>query len=500
MSIFNKIKKSALTQPRKTALIIGDKKLTYKELVLEVESVSRYFDKLKIKPNDRVGLVENNTLEFILIFLATSNIGAQIVPLNTNYTHKMIYENFLDLKIKHLFIWHNYLKYPNFKKMALKNIVTLGKKIKSFHFFNEYNNQKNKIYNIKNIPSFLNNDFVITLTSGSTSKPKPIVLTQKIKINRSLAAKKIYNINNNDIILTASPLDHSLGQRLLLLPLLSGGTSVVLSTFTIFNFYESIKNNKITFTILVSSQISELEKSKLEFKRLYLKKGLVSASSKLNNNLKKKLIKKNVKIFEMYGASEVGTVTNILFNKKNNKYKSVGKACSGAKIKILSEKNKFLPHNNIGEIVCSTPLKFKKYFGLKKETKNSFFKKYFKTGDIGYLDKDNYLYYVGRKKNIMKISGINVFPEDIEKILILNKTILDVAVLGIINQSGKEQIVACIIIKNERIKKETLFDYCYKNLATFQYPSQILILKSFPRTVLGKVNKIVLKKIVEKKL
>ena len=233
---------------------------------------------------------------------------------------------------------------------------------------------------------------------------------------------------------------------------------------------------------------------------MYLKKGLVSASSKLNNNLKKDLIKKNIKIFEMYGASEIGTVTNILLNKKNNKYKSVGKPCSGAKIKILSDKNKFLPHNNIGEIVCSTSLRFKKYYGLKKETKNSFFKQYFKTGDIGYLDKDNYLYYIGRKKNVMKISGINVFPEDIEKILILNKKILKVAVLGIINHDGKEQIIACVVVKNKGVKKKILFDYCYKNLATFQQPSQIFILKSFPKTVLGKVNMTVLRNIIRKNL
>ena len=176
MSIFNKIKKNAIANPNKTALVIDDTKLTYKELVLEVESVSRYFIKLKIKPYERVGLVENNTLEFVLIFLAISDIGAQIIPLNTSYTHKMIYENFLELKIKHLFIWHNYLGYSNFKKMSLKNIVALGKKIKSFKFFNEYTNYKDNIKNTKSITSNLNKEFVITLTSGSTSKPKPIVL------------------------------------------------------------------------------------------------------------------------------------------------------------------------------------------------------------------------------------------------------------------------------------------------------------------------------------
>jgi len=497
MSIFNKIKEEANKNPEKISIIIDKKKLMYKELVLEVNLVSNYLSSLKIKPNEKIGIVENNTLEFILIYLAASNIGAQIAPLNTNYTSEMIYQNFLNLKIKHLFIWHQYLKYTKIKKMNLKNIVTLGKKIKKFKYFNDY---KKKIKYIKNYGNYLNNEFVITLTSGSTSDPKPIVLTQKTKLLRSFAAKKLYKIDNNDVVLTSSPLDHSLGQRLFLLPLLRGATSVVLNTFTIYNFYEAIKKHKITFAILVANQIEDLKKNENEFKKLNLKKGIVSASSKLNNNLKEKLVKSGNRVFEMYGASEIGTVTNIKFSRKNKKYKSVGKPCSKAKIKILSENNKFLPANTIGEIVCSTPLKFKKYLGMEKQTKSSFYKNFFKTGDIGYLDKDNYLYYKGRKKNIIKISGINVYPEDIEKIIIKNKNIMEISVLGIEDKIGKERVIICVVLKNKKIKKETIFDYCYKNLALFQQPYRIFFLNSLPKTSLGKINLFNLKKKIIKKL
>ena len=112
------------------------------------------------------------------------------------------------------------------------------------------------------------NNFLICLTSGSTNKPKPIVLSQKTKILRSIAARKLYKINSNDTVLTPSPLDHTLGQRIFLLPLLVGGTSVVLKVFTIFNFYEAIKKYGVSFTILVPNQISEIVKNRNEFKKL----------------------------------------------------------------------------------------------------------------------------------------------------------------------------------------------------------------------------------------
>ena len=498
MSIFKEIKKLSRINPDKTAVVFEFKKLTYSELVQKVELVTNYLTNLKIKANDKVGLVSNNSIEFVLIFLAISNIGASVVPLSTSYTKKMIYQNFKKLKIKHLIIWYKYLNFFKNNDLKLKNIITIEKKIKGYDFFNEYENfkikKKNKSINQNQ------KDFLIVLTSGSTSAPKPIVLTQKTKILRSIAMRRLYNIDKNDVVLTASPLDHSLGQRLLLLPLLSGGTSIILSTFTMFNFYEAMKKNMITFTILVSNQVSELIKDKKNFKDLHLKKGLVSASSKLTNQTKKILIKKKFNIYEMYGVSEIGTVTSICINKDRKNFKSVGKACSGADIKILSNNNEYLKKNKIGEIVCKTSLKFSKYFDLNKQTKEAFYKDYFKTGDIGYLDKNEYLYYLGRKKNVIKISGISVYPEDIETTVLQNKNISEAAVISFSDRNGAEKFVLCVVKKILKYDIENLRIYCQKNLTSFQQPSKIIFLKEIPRTTLGKINKPKLKKQISKQL
>ena len=106
MSIFKEIKEKSKVYPNKIAIILRKKKLTYSQLVDEVDAVTNYFISLKIKANDKIGLVENNTIEFIIIFLAISNIGAVVVPLNTTYTKKIIYENFKKLKITNLIIWY----------------------------------------------------------------------------------------------------------------------------------------------------------------------------------------------------------------------------------------------------------------------------------------------------------------------------------------------------------------------------------------------------------
>ena len=498
MSIFKQIKNNSKKTPNKIAVVVDGIELTYSELVKEVGALTRFLLKLKVRSGEKVGLVENNSIEFVLIFLAISNIGAIIVPLNTSYTKKMIYYNFEKIKIDHLILWYKYLNLFKKNELKLKNIITTEKRVKGFSFLNDYI----KFKNLKKININVNKskEFLILLTSGSTNKPKPIVLSQKSKILRSVAARKLYKINSRDVVLTASPLDHSLGQRIFLLPLLAGGTSIILKVFTPFNFYRAYEKYKFTFTILIPNQINELIKKKEKFKNFNLKKGLVSASSKLSDKLKKKLIKKKIKIYEMYGTSEIGTATSVCVNDHKKNLKSVGKPYANISIKILSNKNNFLPKIKKGEIVCKTPFIFDRYYNMTRETKESFYKGYFKTGDIGYLNKSNYLYYLGRKKNIIKISGNVVYAEDVEDILLRNKKILEASVIGLSDKNNFEKIALCAVLNSKSFTKENIYHYCQNNLASFQQPTYIFILNSFPKTTLGKIDRQKLKRIIINKL
>ena len=277
--------------------------------------------------------------------------------------------------------------------------------------------------------------------------------------------------------------------RTLFLPLLKGCTCVIMNTFQIQKYCELIKKYKITFSVLVANQIYDLINSKKNFKDFYLKKGLVSSSAKLLPAAKEKLIKKKINLYEMYGATEIGTVTNINALKEKKFLSSVGKSYNKSiKIKILSKDNKFLEPNSVGEIVCKTPGKFKMYYNLEKLNKESFFKGYFKTGDLGFINKQKYLYYKSRIKNIIRRSGITIFPEDIEKVFIDNKNITDAAVVG--KETTKKTIISLFIIKKENIDESYIRNICLKKLSMFQYPNKIVFLQKFPRTKVGKVDKI----------
>ena len=337
----------------------------------------------------------------------------------------------------------------------------------------------------------INRDYIITLSSGSTSNPKPIIFSQKTKVIRYKLFVDLYKITTKDNLIVTGPIDHSLGMRTLFVPLLNGCTCVLMRNFQIKSFCELVKKYKISFAVLIANQIYELLNDEKYFKNFYLNKGLISTSAKLLPSAKKKIANKKINLFEMYGAAEVGTITNLDI-KKNYKYlSSVGRSYKKSiKIKILSNKNKFLGHDKIGEIVCKTPGRFKRYYNSKELNKNSHFKGYFKTGDLGYMDKKKFLYFKSRTKNIIRRSGITIYPEDIEKVFINVKNIKEVAVIG--KELKSKTIIFLFIIKKKEIHESYIRNICLKKLSKFQFPNKIIFLKEFPKTNLGKINKVAL--------
>jgi long-chain acyl-CoA synthetase len=253
-------------------------------------------------------------------------------------------------------------------------------------------------------------------------------------------------------------------------------------------YLDYIRKYKVTFSALVSTQIDNLIKEKKYFNNFSLKKGLVSCSSKLFESTKKTVINRKISLHEMYGASEIGTVSSINHNKNNLYTKSVGKTYDrNIVIKIVSENNKFLGKNKIGEIVCKTPGIFKGYLNSKNFPEEAFFKDYFKTGDIGYLNAKGYLFFLGRKKNVVKKSGINIFPNDIESTLLENKKFKEVAVVPIIKK--KETKMILFVKKDKNLNYDFVRNFCLKNLSNYQLPDKIIMIKKFPKTITEKIDR-----------
>jgi acyl-CoA synthetase (AMP-forming)/AMP-acid ligase II len=490
-SIYEEIYINKNLRTNKTAIVFENKKIDYNTLKNNVDNLSSSLISEGIKINQKIGIVMPNSIELVYCMLAASKIGLTIIPFNTNYNKDVLLKCFRDLKVDTIIAWHRFIEYFDVELKKYKNkirLVSYGKKLNGFLYF-EYLLLKKNSKKIRN-PNLIYKDYIISLTSGSTGKPKPILFKQTTKLERAKAAIKTFELNQNDVIITSTPLDHSLGQRLLFTSLILGATCVLLKKFTTNNWLDSVRLNNVSFTILISSQIENIFKNNInQVLKLKSLKKIVSASSKFKDDFKKnKKILKQFNLYEMYGASEIGTATSINLNKEKNKYNSVGRSCSNIEIKILKD-GKITKKNIIGEIVCKTPLKFFGYYNNENLTKKTFYKNYFKTGDMGYLDENNYLYFTGRLKNIMNISGVNVFPEDIEAVIKSNNKILECCITSNEDEFG-EKIIA-IIHTNDTKKKilNEIKDLCFEKLSDFQIPYYYCFTNEFPKTTIGKLDR-----------
>ncbi len=493
MNIFNLLIKQKIKNRNKIALLINEEEYSFEKLTDKIIKMISFFKKSGIDHKSKILILEDNSIYHILTLLAASYLNITVIPIGTNYNPQQV-KNFIKITNADCIIGNSaHIKFfKNIKQ--IKIVIETNKK-----GFDDSIQKKDdtKKYLKKNI--YTNKNYIISMTSGSTSSPKPIIFTQNNKIIRYKLFKKLFNIDSSDTLILTSPISTSLGMRILFTSLLTGATCIIMRKFYPDLYFDFVKKYKVTFSALVPSQIDILFGNNNKHKKLSLKKGLLSASSKLFDTTKKKIINKNITLFEMYGAAEVGTITYIKLNKKNKDSISVGRTYDKKiSIKILSENNKFLSSGQIGEILCKTPAKFKGYLGPDNLTNKAYFRGYFKTGDLGYLDKDNNLFYSGRKKNIIKRSGLNIYPEDIENVLLQNSKFDEVAIIPITEESSTKIIL--FVKKKNLLSYEYVRGICMKKLSTFQLPNEIKLITKFPKTPSQKIDKLKIKEIYLKKL
>ena len=497
MGIAHYLLKNVELFPDKTAIIIADTSFSYQEISEQTRRLSYALSDIGVGKGTHIGVFLNNSIEFVTTMLAVADLGATIVPMSITTSSNALLTAISASNIGYIIGWHAALmdlldrsqeKFP----LSRQNCISVGREIDGCLSFNEMLKAAPETYELGKRMIDDETDFILTMTSGSTSDPKPIVFTQGTKIRRSLGAQELYDITDKDITLVATPLYHSISQRLVLIPIITGGTSVIMQKFTPKNWLTQIDRHKVTFSIAVSSQLEmilqELRDTESDTRSL---RCIVCCCSLLKNDIKSLLIKEmRCDFHECYGASEVGTVSNLSPETSLEKLHTVGKAVPGVDIKIVDDKRNPVAMGEIGEIACKSRMRFSRYYNNKEATQQSMVDGFFYTGDMGYLDENDYLVFSGRKKEIIITGGTNVYPMDIEAVLNGHPKVKECAVIGVEDKRFGEAVVAFVIsAEDEELSSRELQHFCLHRLADFQQPLAYVFVDDFPRTELGKVIK-----------
>ena len=212
-----------------------------------------------------------------------------------------------------------------------------------------------------------------------------------------------------------------------------------------------------------------------------------SLSSSIKENFDSLMIRKESKcrLYEGYGLTEVLSVCSLNTHRKH-KFGSIGYPISGVEFRILNEKNEILPPNEIGEISVKSDNNMLGYFNDDTPEDDLYVDGYLKTGDLGYIDEDGFLFFKARKKRVIKVSGVAVFPHEIEGVISRMSGISAVCVIQIPDERMGHAVKAVVVAKNKN--KDRIISECQRHLISWAIPKEIEFVNKLPLTRYKKVN------------
>jgi long-chain acyl-CoA synthetase len=195
-------------------------------------------------------------------------------------------------------------------------------------------------------------------------------------------------------------------------------------------------------------------------------------------------------MIEGFGLSETSPVATVVSVNAKKYSGNVGLPVSSTEVRIVNEVGKAVQNDQVGEILVKGPQVMKGYWKKSEETKMVFTSDgFFKTGDLGTMDSKGFVKIVDRKKDMINISGFNVYPNEVEQVVSSHPKVIECAVVGALNNTSEEIVKLFVVMKDQSISKENLVEFCKKNLAAYKCPKEIVFKNELPKTNVGKISR-----------
>lgn len=503
-NFYEALSKNALLRPRKNAIFIEDQQITFRKLKKRVDIFATFLQRHGIVNGDKVAMIVENSEEFIIALFAITKIGAIVVPINTFFKNEEFIYILNDCKAKMLISSLKFAKETSKLPQVtdVKNTVWVGE----YSEENLNNHSFTKIISeevIDNEPlqePKLDDTACIVYTSGTTGKPKGAMLSFKGIFSNILGGSEIYKVTPKDRFIVYLPMFHAFTLSIIvLLPLVMGSSIVIVkSIFPFSNVLKQVLLKRVTVFLGVPTVYNALNKAKipLYFKLFNKIRVFISGSAPLSQVVIDGFAKKfkRATISEGYGLSECspGVAVNRL---DRQKLLSVGLPLPEYEVKIVDDEMVEVKTGDIGEIIVKGDCVMQGYLGNVYATEETIVNGWLRTGDLGKVDEEGFIYIVDRKKDLIISKGINIYPREIEEALHKYEGIDAVAVVGEKDETGDEDVVAFIELKEdvEIIPELTLKKYLKSHLANFKIPKHIYTVVELPKNATGKVLKRVLK-------
>lgn len=495
-NLYEDLKHSAMNYPSKVAFIDEDKTYNYKDILYKVELFSNYLsNEMELRKGDKIGVLLYNSIEFVVSFLSMQKLGIVMVPFPTKYRKQEVESLAKNVKLNLVIAEDGYKGYIE----NIKTILLEDNNIARDYRLENYTSEE---------PCHEDGDFedtgVLMFTSGTTGRSKAAVIKNYNIQHAVISYCRIFNLNESTKSVLAIPMYNITGLVGTFSVMLKiAGTLYVYKRFEGSIVYNSIVNEKITFYHGSPTVLKNIVGAAGNTPCYSLK--LIGCGSSnipiVDIRLLKQIFPK-AEFRTIYGLTETTSPATI-FPEDANKSKYIGSSglvIPGMELKITDEKGNDLPAGYTGEICLRGTNVIAQYipenFGLIDE------EGWLKTGDIGYINDEGYLYVQDRKKDIINRGGEKIYCFEVEKLIydMSDQKIKEVAVIGTNDDLYGEVPVAVIsTFGNTPINQEKIYEYLRKNLAKYKVPVKLYQVEEVLKSENNKIDKKRLKKIFNEK-
>lgn len=491
---------NAANDPDGVAIVDQFCRYTHREFLLRVNQVAGVISGLGLGPGDRLAVLMDNRSEFVEILYAAMRSGVILTPLNWRLSAREVESVLVDSGASALIVGPG-MTYPadssDLSRTELRTILRITPSDGELSY---------EAFVSAAVPQLEfelpqpDDVWALIYTGGTTGQPKGVALTHgsiAASVDREVS---VFGFDRQDVMLNVLPLFH-VAMVHLLSAVRVGGTNVIAHRADPEYLLSEISESAVTRTTLVPTSIIDIlnfpDMASVDISSL---KTLIYGGAAMPGDTSDRAMEFFGPILaQIYGMTEAAGIVTVLLPEdhladgpSSVRY-SVGRPLAGLHIECWSEDGSPVPNGEIGEIVVRGGPAMKEYWNQPSATSMVLVDGAFRTGDIGRVDESGYVWLLDRKSQMIITGGENVYPGEIENVLMTHPDVLEVAIVGVPDPRWGERIKAFAVVRPSGISTQLLQDYCRGHLAGYKVPKEFEFLDALPRTTVGKIDKIVLR-------
>jgi len=465
---------------------------------LEIFDLARRFSSalagIGVKPGDRVGVMLPNIPEIGACYGGISRMGGVVMPMVFLLAVPEIRHIISDSGASAVITSPEF--YPNLVEATKEvdnapNVIVLGDPTPdgalSFQKLVEAAPQDEGI-----VDRSENDIAVIFYTSGTTGRPKGVMLSHGNLMFNAENTSKVVPTRDDDVSVACLPLAHLFGMGSTMVGQLFRIKGVLMRWFSAEGFFQAVNDHGASSSAVVPTMLAYMlshpDFDKVDWSSF---EWLVVAAAPVPVELADEFEKRTgARVLEGYGLTETSPTVSVMRMQDPRRPGSCGRPVPGVEVSIFDDVDSPLPTGETGEVCVKGPNVMKGYYNLPDVTAEAMRNGWFHTGDMGHLDEDGFLYITERKKDLIIRGGFNIYPRDVEEVLYGHPSVLEAAVVGIPDPKMGEEVRAYVVLRpGENATAEELLAHAREHLAKYKTPKDVVFLDALPKNPIGKILK-----------